>query len=107
MVTPVNPPPLDRTSPPRLTDQWWRQPAAALPEGVRVRVLRAVYGDGCAAAELAPRLTDRQAAGVDPLPTEPAQLAPSLLRERRAETRALPLLCTEPGSVEKRCSRPT
>ncbi|MDF3148290.1 LuxR family transcriptional regulator, partial [Streptomyces sp. T21Q-yed] len=88
-MTPVNPPPLDRTSPPRLTDQW-RQPHAALPEGVRVRVLRAVYGDVRAAAELVPRLTDRQAAGVDPLPTQPAELAPTLLRERRAETRALP-----------------
>ncbi|WP_369175064.1 LuxR C-terminal-related transcriptional regulator [Streptomyces sp. R28] len=88
-MTPVNPPPLDRTSPPRLTGQW-RQPSAALPEGVRVRVLRAVHGDVCAAAELVARLTDRQAAGVDPLPTEPAELAPTLLRERRAETRALP-----------------
>ncbi|MGN9761589.1 LuxR C-terminal-related transcriptional regulator [Streptomyces sp. SD31] len=88
-MTPVNPPPLDRTSPPRFTDQW-RQPAAALPEGVRVRVLRAVYGDVRAAAELVPRLTGRQAAGIDPLPTQPAELAPTLLRERRAETRALP-----------------
>ncbi|WP_345012372.1 LuxR C-terminal-related transcriptional regulator [Streptomyces shaanxiensis] len=88
-MTPVNPPPLDRTSPPRRTDAW-RQPDAVLPEGVRVRVLRAVYGDPRAAAELAPRLTDRQATGVDPLPTSPAELAPSLLRERRAEIRALP-----------------
>ena len=53
-------------------------------------MLRAVYGDPRAAAELVPRLTDRQAAGVDPLPTEPADLAPSLLRERRAEIRELP-----------------
>ncbi len=53
-------------------------------------MLRAVYGDVRAAAELVPRLTDRQAAGVDPLPTKPAELAPALLRERRAETRALP-----------------
>nr|WP_256333134.1 LuxR family transcriptional regulator [Streptomyces sp. cf386] len=68
----------------------WRQSASALPEGVRVRVLRAVYGDPRAAAELVPRLTDRQATGVDPLPTAPAELAPSLLRERRAEIRALP-----------------
>ncbi|WP_031485947.1 helix-turn-helix transcriptional regulator [Streptomyces bicolor] len=89
MVTPVNPQPRDRTSPPRLTGDW-RQQAAALAEGVRVRVLRAVYGDPRAAAELAARLTDRQAAGVDPLPTDPAELAPSLLRERRAEIRALP-----------------
>ncbi|MFI6014646.1 LuxR C-terminal-related transcriptional regulator [Streptomyces sp. NPDC051243] len=89
MVTPVNPQPLDRTSPPRLTGDW-RQQAAALPEGVRVRVLRAVHGDPRAAAELAARLTDRQATGVQPLPTDPAELAPSLLRERRAEIRALP-----------------
>nr|WP_228473281.1 LuxR C-terminal-related transcriptional regulator [Streptomyces cyaneochromogenes] len=73
----------------RRTDAW-RQPDALLPEGVRVRVLRAVHGDPRAAAELAPCLTDRQATGVDPLPTEPAELAPSLLRERRAEIRALP-----------------
>ncbi|WP_443048474.1 LuxR C-terminal-related transcriptional regulator [Streptomyces sp. HUAS 31] len=89
MVTPVNPPPLDRTSPPQRTDAW-RQPAAGLSEGVRVRVLRAVYGDQRAAAELLPRLTDRQLTGVDPLPTEPAELAPALLREHRAEIRALP-----------------
>ncbi|MGI5373729.1 LuxR C-terminal-related transcriptional regulator [Streptomyces sp. CA-251387] len=89
MVTPVNPPPLDRTSPQQITDLW-RQAAADLPDGVRVRVLRAVYGDPRAAAELVPRLTERQAAGIDPLPTEPAELAPSLLRERRAEIRQLP-----------------
>ncbi|TXS46199.1 LuxR family transcriptional regulator, partial [Streptomyces sp. uw30] len=89
MVTPVNPPPLDRTSPPQGT-QAWRQRSATLPEGVRVRVLRAVYGDPRAAAELVPRLTDRQATGVDPLPTEPAELAPVRLRERRAEIQALP-----------------
>ncbi|QOV41167.1 LuxR family transcriptional regulator [Streptomyces ferrugineus] len=53
-------------------------------------MLRAVYGDPRAAAELAPRLTDRQATGLDPLPTEPADQAPALLRERRAEIRALP-----------------
>ncbi|MFB6935284.1 helix-turn-helix transcriptional regulator [Streptomyces chartreusis] len=88
-MTPVNPPPLDRTSPPQRTDAW-RQPAAGLSEGVRVRVLRAVYGDQRAAAELLPRLTDRQLTGVDPLPTEPAELAPALLREHRAEIRALP-----------------
>ncbi|GHH12159.1 hypothetical protein GCM10018780_50570 [Streptomyces lanatus] len=55
-----------------------------------MRVLRAVYGDPRAAAELVPRLTDRQATGLDPLPTQPAALAPTLLRERRAEIRALP-----------------
>ncbi|MFJ8636191.1 LuxR C-terminal-related transcriptional regulator [Streptomyces sp. NPDC093568] len=80
-MTPVNPLPLDRTSSP---------PASALAAGVRVRVLRAVYGDPRAAAELLTRLTDRQAAGIDPLPSEPDELAPSLLREIRAETRALP-----------------
>ncbi|WP_327596997.1 helix-turn-helix transcriptional regulator [Streptomyces chartreusis] len=88
-MTPVNPPPLDRTSPPQRTDAW-RQPAAGLSEGVRVRVLRAVYGDRRAAAELLPRLTDRQLTGTDPLPTEPAELAPALLHEHRAEIRALP-----------------
>ncbi|MET9834292.1 LuxR C-terminal-related transcriptional regulator [Streptomyces sp. NPDC006385] len=89
VVTPVNPPPLERASPPQVTDAW-RQQTAALPEGVRVRVLRAVYGDPRAAAELVPRLTDRQASGLDPLPTEPTELAPSLLREHRARARALP-----------------
>ncbi len=90
VVTPVNPPPLDGTSPPRPLTDAWRQLAATLPGGVRVRVLRAVYGDPRAAVELVPRLTDRQATGIDPLPTEPAELAPSLLRERRAEIRVLP-----------------
>ncbi|MFC8090067.1 LuxR C-terminal-related transcriptional regulator [Streptomyces sp. NPDC057301] len=85
----MNPPPLDRTSPPQLTDAW-RELAATLADGVRVRVLRAVYGDPRAAAELVPRLTDRQATGLDPLPTDPAELAPSLLRERRAQIRTLP-----------------
>ncbi|MEU1518277.1 helix-turn-helix transcriptional regulator [Streptomyces sp. NPDC005811] len=62
----------------------------SLPEGVRVRVLRLVYGDQRAAAELAARLTDRQAAGLDPLPTGPADLAPTLLHGYRREIRALP-----------------
>ncbi|MFF5480438.1 LuxR C-terminal-related transcriptional regulator [Streptomyces sp. NPDC012935] len=89
MVTPVNPPPLDRTSPQHLTDTW-RELAATLADGVGVRVLRAVYGDPRAAAELVPRLTGRQATGLDPLPTDPAELAPALLRERRAEIQTLP-----------------
>ncbi|MDX2681856.1 helix-turn-helix transcriptional regulator [Streptomyces soliscabiei] len=89
MVTPVNPPPLDRTSPPTPPDAGPR-PASALPDGVRVRVLRLVYGDPRAAAELAARLTERQRAGLDPLPTEPAELAPALLRGHRREIRALP-----------------
>ncbi|WP_330350480.1 helix-turn-helix transcriptional regulator [Streptomyces sp. NBC_00582] len=89
MVTPVNPPRLDGTSPPPLADPWPR-PAASLPEGVRLRVLRLVYGDPRAAAELAARLTDRQAAGLDPLPTDPADLAPGLLHGYRREIRALP-----------------
>ncbi|WP_443072156.1 helix-turn-helix transcriptional regulator [Streptomyces sp. NBC_01485] len=55
-----------------------------------MRVLRLVYGDPRAAAELAARLTGRQAAGLDPLPTEPADLAPALLRGCRREIRALP-----------------
>ncbi|MGW3037177.1 LuxR C-terminal-related transcriptional regulator [Streptomyces sp. NPDC001178] len=83
MVTPVNPPPLDRTSPPQRT-------TPELPEGVRVRLLHAVYGDPRAAAESVPLLTDRQSAGLDPLPTEPSALAPGLLRAHRAEIRALP-----------------
>lgn len=83
----MNPPPLDGTSTPRLTDAW-RQPG--LSEAVRVRVLRAVYGDPRAASEAVPRLTVRQAAGLDPLPTEPAQLAPAFLYAHRAEIRELP-----------------
>lgn len=79
----MNPPPLDRTSPPPRT-------TSGLSEGVRVRVLHAVYGDPRAAAELVPLLTDRQSAGLDPLPTEPSALAPGLLRAHRAEIRALP-----------------
>ena len=55
-----------------------------------MRVLRAVYGDQRAAAELLPRLTERQLTGTDPFPTAPAELAPALLREHRAEIRALP-----------------
>ncbi|MFD5403499.1 LuxR C-terminal-related transcriptional regulator [Streptomyces griseorubiginosus] len=62
----------------------------ALPEGVRVRLLHSVYGDPRAAAELVTLLSDRQAAGLDPLPTEPASLAPQLLRALRAEIRSLP-----------------
>lgn len=53
-------------------------------------MLRATYGDQRAAAELLPRLTPRQAAGLDPLPTEPASLAPALLSRHRQEIRALP-----------------
>ncbi|WTE49128.1 LuxR C-terminal-related transcriptional regulator [Streptomyces sp. NBC_01622] len=68
----------------------WRTPDPALPEGVRIRLLRAAYGDPRAAAELRSRLTPRQAAGLDPLPTEPASLAPELLSRHRREIRALP-----------------
>ncbi|MEV5528886.1 helix-turn-helix transcriptional regulator [Streptomyces prunicolor] len=89
MLTPVNPTSLDRTSPPSRTDTG-RTLDPALPEGVRIRLLRAVYGDPRAAAELLPRLTPRQAAGLDPLPTEPASLAPELLARHRREIRALP-----------------
>ncbi|WP_405857022.1 LuxR C-terminal-related transcriptional regulator [Streptomyces sp. NBC_01515] len=85
----MNPTSLDRTSPPSRTDTG-RTFDPALPEGVRIRVLRAVYGDPRAAAELLPRLTPRQAAGLDPLPTEPASLAPELLTRYRREIRALP-----------------
>ena len=55
-----------------------------------MRVLRAVHGDPGAAAELVQLLTERQSTGLDPLPTGPAELAPALLRARRAELRALP-----------------
>ena len=68
----------------------WRTPDPALPEGVRIRLLRAAYGDPRAAAELRSRLTPRQAAGLDPLPTEPASLAPELLSRHRREIRSLP-----------------
>ena len=89
MLTPVNPTSLDRTSPPSRTDTG-RTPDPALPAGVRIRALRSVYGDPRAAAELLSRLTPRQAAGLDPLPTEPASLAPELLTRYRREIRALP-----------------
>ncbi|WP_328832877.1 helix-turn-helix transcriptional regulator [Streptomyces sp. NBC_00252] len=89
MLTPVNPTSPDRTSPPRRTDTG-RPLDPPLPEGVRIRVQRAVYGDPRAVAELLPRLTPRQTAGLDPLPTEPASLAPELLARRRREIRALP-----------------
>lgn len=75
---------------PLLRDASQQRVASALPEGVRVRVLHAVYGDPRAAAELVPLLSDRQSAGLDPLPTEPAELAPELLRAHRTEIRALP-----------------
>ncbi|WP_234311828.1 helix-turn-helix transcriptional regulator [Streptomyces griseus] len=88
-MTPVNPPPLDRTSPPQPPGPWQRL-ATTLAEGVRVRLLRGVHGDPRAAAELAALLTDRQASGLDPLPIQPAELAPELLRAHRAEVRALP-----------------
>ncbi|MFJ9376854.1 LuxR C-terminal-related transcriptional regulator [Streptomyces sp. NPDC101455] len=85
----MNPTSLDRTSSPSRTDTG-RTLDPALPEGVRIRVLRAVYGDPRAAAELLPRLTPRQATGLDPLPTEPASLAPELLTRYRREIRDLP-----------------
>ncbi|MFJ5971967.1 LuxR C-terminal-related transcriptional regulator [Streptomyces sp. NPDC093060] len=78
MATPVNPPPQHRTSPPPLS------------EAVHARLLRLVYDDPRAAAEAVPRLTPRQRAGLDPLPVEPALLAPQLLRTLRREIRALP-----------------
>ncbi|WP_405930128.1 LuxR C-terminal-related transcriptional regulator [Streptomyces sp. NBC_00172] len=88
-MTPVNPTSPDRTSPPRRTDTG-RPLDPPLPEGVRIRVQRAVHGDPRAVAELLPRLTPRQSAGLDPLPTEPASLAPELLARLRREIRALP-----------------
>ncbi|WTQ14723.1 helix-turn-helix transcriptional regulator [Streptomyces sp. NBC_00172] len=85
----MNPTSPDRTSPPRRTDTG-RPLDPPLPEGVRIRVQRAVHGDPRAVAELLPRLTPRQSAGLDPLPTEPASLAPELLARLRREIRALP-----------------
>ncbi|MDX3380369.1 helix-turn-helix transcriptional regulator [Streptomyces niveiscabiei] len=79
----MTPPTLDRTSPPP-------RPAFTPTEGVRARVRVRAYGDPRAAAEIAARLTARQAAGLDPLPSEPAALAPDLLRARRREIHALP-----------------
>ncbi|MFE3407551.1 hypothetical protein ACFXMT_04260 [Streptomyces mirabilis] len=58
----------------------------SLSEGVRVRILRTAHGDRRAAAELASALTERQLAGLDPLPAQP----PVLLRAYRQEVRALP-----------------
>ncbi|MFF4395303.1 LuxR C-terminal-related transcriptional regulator [Streptomyces sp. NPDC001480] len=84
-MTPVNPPPLDRTSPPPLPDA-----GPAPTAGVRARLRHVAYGDPRAVAELLPRLTERQAAGLDPLPTEPAAVAPRLLRAHRQEIRTLP-----------------
>lgn len=89
MVTPVNPLPLERTPLPQLTEAG-RLVVPALPEGVRARILRVAHGDPRAATELTARLTERQTAGLDPLPADPAQVAPALLRACRAEIRALP-----------------
>ncbi|MER6183212.1 LuxR C-terminal-related transcriptional regulator [Streptomyces sp. NPDC001652] len=89
MLTPVTPPPLEGTSSPRLAEAW-QDLAAGLPEGVRVRLLHAVHGDPRAAAEAVRLLGARQSAGLDPLPTEPAELAPALLRAHRAQIRELP-----------------
>ncbi|MFD5799351.1 LuxR C-terminal-related transcriptional regulator [Streptomyces diastatochromogenes] len=77
-MTPVNPPPQHRTSPPPPS------------EAVRARLLRLVYGDPRAVADAVPRLTGRQRTGLDPLPTEPAALAPELLHVLRREIRVLP-----------------
>ncbi|WP_260695718.1 helix-turn-helix transcriptional regulator [Streptomyces sp. IB201691-2A2] len=61
-----------------------------MSEGVRVRVLRAVHGDPRAATELAAVLGEHQLAGLEPLPAEPAAVAPGLLRSQRREIRTLP-----------------
>ncbi|MEV7889169.1 LuxR C-terminal-related transcriptional regulator [Streptomyces sp. NPDC002817] len=89
MLTPVTPPPLEGTSSPQLAEAW-QDLAAGLPEGVRVRLLHAVHGDPRAAAEAVRLLGARQSAGLDPLPAEPAELAPALLRAHRAQIRKLP-----------------
>ncbi|MFE9452917.1 LuxR C-terminal-related transcriptional regulator [Streptomyces sp. NPDC006739] len=89
MVTPANPPPRNRTSPPP-PPHVAPSPDPPLRPGPRARITFLAYGDPRAGAELALRLTARQAAGLDPLPTEPALLAPELLRAHRQEIRALP-----------------
>ncbi|MGW7047851.1 helix-turn-helix transcriptional regulator [Streptomyces avermitilis] len=89
MVTSVNPSPLPRTSTPQVTHAWPRLDPP-LPEGVRIRVLRAAHGDPRAALELASVLSARQLTGLDPLPADPASLAPATLRTHRREIRALP-----------------
>ncbi|WAU86285.1 LuxR C-terminal-related transcriptional regulator [Streptomyces sp. Qhu-G9] len=61
-----------------------------MPEGVRIRVLRAVHGDPLAAAELTAALDERQLAGLEPLPADPAAVVPGLLRSLRPEFRSLP-----------------
>ncbi|MFE9880615.1 LuxR C-terminal-related transcriptional regulator [Streptomyces sp. NPDC005784] len=53
---------------------------------MRVRVLRAAHGDRRVARELASVLTERQLAGLEPLPVQP----PVLLRVYRQEIRGLP-----------------
>ncbi|MER6133161.1 LuxR C-terminal-related transcriptional regulator [Streptomyces sp. NPDC001815] len=61
-----------------------------MPEGVRIRVLRAVHGDPLAAAELTAVLDERQLAGLEPLPADPVTVVPGLLRSLRPEFRSLP-----------------
>ncbi|WUR95397.1 LuxR C-terminal-related transcriptional regulator [Streptomyces sp. NBC_01262] len=73
----VNPPHPQHQSPP-------------LPEGVRVRLARSAYGNPRATAEAAAALSDRQVSGLDPLPYEPADLAPALLLGHRRRIRRLP-----------------
>ncbi|MGQ4382474.1 LuxR C-terminal-related transcriptional regulator [Streptomyces sp. SAS_270] len=53
-------------------------------------MLRAAHGDPRAAVELASVLSESQLTGLEPLPAEPATLAPALLRGHRREIRALP-----------------
>ncbi|WP_369239953.1 LuxR C-terminal-related transcriptional regulator [Streptomyces sp. R21] len=53
-------------------------------------MLRAAHGDPRAAVELASVLSEPQLTGLEPLPAEPATLAPALLRVHRGEVRALP-----------------
>jgi DNA-binding CsgD family transcriptional regulator/tetratricopeptide (TPR) repeat protein len=89
VLTPVTPQPTEGTSSPRPAETW-QDLAPELPEGVRVRLLHSVYGDPRAAAEAVRLLSARQSAGLEPLPTEPAELAPALLRAHRAEIRRLP-----------------
>ncbi|WP_445024479.1 LuxR C-terminal-related transcriptional regulator [Streptomyces sp. SAS_270] len=89
MAPPWNPPPLPQTSAQHDTHAW-QHLGPPLSEGVRVRVLRAAHGDPRAAVELASVLSESQLTGLEPLPAEPATLAPALLRGHRREIRALP-----------------
>ena len=102
-MTPVNPQPSPRTSPPRRTDTCDRS-APRFPRASASGVLRAVYGDPRAAAELVPLLTDRQSAGPGPAADRTRRTRPRAAA--RATARRSGRCPTTPGSF---CSsrRPT